>query len=192
VAVTRPREVVAVTKQGTAQDGRVDIADVAVSATAPVAPERIYAVLADLPTHTTWAGTMHGKKNYGLRSLDAPEGPAGVGTEFRSTGIDPMGSFSDRSVVTEATSPSVFEFVTEGHLTPKKRGKPASDTRITYRFEMDPAGESTSVRYRAHISRWTEAPALLRSKALQPLARIAMKSYARRMLRNLIAYTGER
>ena len=83
-------------------------------------PERIYATLADLSTHTTWAGSMHGKKNFGLRTLEASADPAVVGTEFHSTGDDPMGSFTDRSVVTEATSPSVFEFVTEGHLEPKK------------------------------------------------------------------------
>ena len=55
--------------------------------------------------------------------MEASADPAVVGTEFHSTGDDPMGSFTDRSVVTEATSPSVFEFVTEGHLEPKKQGE---------------------------------------------------------------------
>ena len=178
-------------QQGTAQDGRIDMPDLVVSAKAHVAPPRIYGVLADLSTHTTWAGSMHGKKNFGLLTLTAPDDPASVGTEFMSTGIDPMGSFSDRSVVTQATSPSVFEFVTEGHLDPKKKGKPASDTRITYRFEITADGAGSRITYRLHLSRWTNAPSLLGSKILQPIARIAMKSYAKRMLRNLTTYATE-
>ena len=175
-------------QQEAAQDGRVDLPDLVVSIKTEVTPSRIYSVLADLSTHTTWAGSMHGKKSFGLLTLDAPWGAATVGTEFTSTGIDPMGSFSDRSVVTQATSPSVFEFVTEGHLVPKKKGKPASDTRITYRFEIASDGSGSSVNYRVHMSRWTNAPSLLRSKSLQPIARIAMKSYAKKMLRNLTMY----
>ena len=173
------------------QDGRIDMPDLVVSADASVPPARIYAVLADLSAHTIWAGSMHGKKNFGLRTLEASADPAVVGTEFRSTGDDPMGSFTDRSVVTEATSPSVFEFVTEGHLKPKKKGKPACDTRITYRFEIAPAGTGSTVTYRIHISKWTNAPAVLRSVALRPIVRMAMKSYAKRMLRNLAAYAAE-
>jgi len=170
------------------EDGRIDLPDLVVSANAGAPPERIYATLADLSTHTTWAGSMHGKKNFGLRTLEASADPAVVGTEFRSTGADPMGSFTDRSVVTEATSPSVFEFVTEGHLTSKKQGKPACETRITYRFEIAPDGTGSTVTYRAHFSKWTNAPAILRSAALRPIARMATKSYAKRMLRNLADY----
>ena len=173
------------------EDGRIDMPDLVVSASASVPPERIYATLADLSTHTTWAGSMHGKKNFGLRTLEASASPAVVGTEFRSTGADPMGSFTDRSVVTEATSPSVFEFVTEGHLEPKKQGKPACDTRITYRFEIAPAGTGSTVTYRVHISKWTNAPAVLRSAVLRPIARIVTKSYAKKMLRNLATYATE-
>jgi len=158
------------------------------STDASAPPERIYATLADLSTHTTWAGSMHGKKHFGLRSLEASADPAVVGTEFRSTGADPMGSFTDRSVVTEATGPSVFEFVTEGHLEPKKREKPSCDTSITYRFEIAPAGDGSRVTYRVHISKWTDAPAVMRSAALRPIARMAMKSSSKRMLRNLATY----
>jgi uncharacterized protein YndB with AHSA1/START domain len=180
------------TKQAVAEEGRIDFRDLTVTAKANVSPERIYSALADLSTHTTWAGSMHAKKRFGLLSLDAPAGPARVGTEFRSTGIDPMGSFTDRSVVTEATSPSAFEFVTEGHLEPKKQGKLESDTRITYRFEIGQDGAGSSVRYRVHVSRWTNAPSTLRAKALQPIARVAMRSYAKRMLRNLTTCARER
>jgi len=173
------------------RDGRIDMADLVVSSGASVMPARIYATLADLSTHTTWAGSMHGKRNFGLRTLEASADPALVGTEFTSTGIDPMGSFTDRSVVTDASSPSVFEFVTEGHLDPKKQGKPACDTRITYRFEIAPSTSGSTITYRVHMSKWTNAPALLRSATLRPIARMAMKSYAKKLLRNLATYAAE-
>jgi hypothetical protein len=177
--------------QSTAQDGRIDLPDLVVSTKARVTPECIYGVLADLSTHTTWAGSMHSKKHFGLLTLDAPNGAATVGTEFRSTGIDPMGSFSDRSVVTEATGPSVFEFVTEGHLEPKKSSKPASDTTITYRFEIEGDGTGSRVTYHVHLSRWTNAPAFLRARSLRPIVRIAMKGSATKMLHNLTSYAAE-
>ena len=173
------------------EDGRVDMPDLVVSRSASVPPARIYATLADLSTHTTWAGSMHGKKNFGLRTLEASASPAVVGTEFRSTGADPMGSFTDRSVVTEATSPSVTNSNTEGHLEPKKRGKLSCDTRITYRFEIAPAATGSTVTYRLHISKWTNAPTVLRSAALRPIARIVTKSYAKKMLRNLATFASE-
>jgi polyketide cyclase/dehydrase/lipid transport protein len=178
-------------RQDIAEDGRIDMPDVSVSARSSVSAERIFRTLADLSTHTTWAGSMHQKKSFGLLSLEAPTGRAVVGTEFHSTGIDPMGSFSDRSVVTGSTGPSVFEFVTEGHLDPKKKGRPASDTRITYRFEIAGAGTGSTVRYRVHLSRWTNAPLMLRSRLLRPLARAAMKSYAKKLLGNLAIYASE-
>ena len=74
-----------------------------VEATSRASAETVYAVLADLSTHTVWAGERQGKRTR-LLTIDAPAGPAVVGTEFSSTGSDPMGSFSDRSVVTEATT----------------------------------------------------------------------------------------
>ena len=46
-----------------------DMPDLVVSRRASGPPERIDAVLADLSTHTTWAGSMHWKKNFGLRTL---------------------------------------------------------------------------------------------------------------------------
>jgi hypothetical protein len=173
------------------EDGRIDIPDLVMSTKASASPERIYATLADLSTHTTWAGSMHGKRNFGLRTLEASADPAIVGTEFRSTGDDPMGSFTDRSVVTEATSPSAFEFVTEGHLEPKKQGKPANDTRITYRFEIVSNGTGSTVTYRVHMTKWTSPPALLRSRVLRPVIRAAMKSYIKKMLRNLTTFAAE-
>jgi hypothetical protein len=184
------REVISMmTKQQ--KDGRIDLPDVTVSVRSDVAPERIYAALADLSSHTTWAGSMHGKKQFGLRSIQPSANPAVVGSEFDSSGDDPMGRFTDHSVVTEATGPSVFEFVTEGHLDPKKRAAASSDTRITNRYEIRPDGTGSVVTYRLHVSKWTNASAALRSRALRPLARLVFKRYATKLLRNLTTYAAE-
>ena len=81
--------------------------------------EAVYDTLADLRSHFEWGGERQGKKTR-LLSIEAPEGPAVAGTEFETTGADPMGAFADRSVVTEASRPRAFEFVTEARLTTKK------------------------------------------------------------------------
>src|SRR5438094_297062 len=76
--------------------------------------EDLYDLLADLQSHLEWAGQRQ-LETTRLLTLEAPPTPAGVGTEFFSTGSDgKVARWSDRSVVTEATRPEVFEFVTEG------------------------------------------------------------------------------
>jgi hypothetical protein len=172
------------------EDGRIDFPDVEVSVDASVPPDRIYATLIDLSTHTTWSGTMLGK-HHGLRSLEAPGSPATVGTEFHSTGADPLGSFTDRSIVTEATPSSAFEFVTEGHLARKKPTQPACETRITNRYEIAPDGSGSTITFRAHVTRWTNPPMPLRARALRPLIRMAMKADAKKTLRNLATFASK-
>jgi uncharacterized protein YndB with AHSA1/START domain len=174
-----------------ADNGRIDLADTVVSLESDAQAERVYDTLANLSTHAKWSGSMHKKKNFGLTSLDAPAGPATVGTEFRSTGMDPMGSFNDRSVVTEATRPSVFEWVTEGNLTPKKAGKPVNQTTITVRFEIEPHGDGCRVTCRSHVSRWTNAPSMLTAPVIGKIAAKVAASYSKKTLRNLIAVAQE-
>src|SRR5439155_21386733 len=87
-------------------------------------PEGVYELLADLRSHLDWAGQRQ-LETTRLLTMNAPSGPATVGTEFRTTGSDgKVARFSDRSVVTEATRPHVFEFVTESHREGKPEGRP--------------------------------------------------------------------
>lgn len=175
-------------KTKAATTGLIEIPDSSASVrTETVSAERVYGALADLSRHAVWGGSMHKQKNLGLTSIDAPAGAAGVGTEFGSTGIDPMGTFADRSVVTEAGRPSLFEYVTEGHLAPKKKSKPGCDTTLTHRFEIEQAGEGCVVTYRRHIARWTNPPAMLTSALMRPLVRILVANLDKKTLRNLIA-----
>src|SRR6266536_2758172 len=84
--------------------------------------EAVYDLLADLGSHLEWAGAKQ-LETTRLLTMEAPAGPATVGTEFVTTGSDGKAArFADRSVVTEAIRPAVFEFVTESH----RQGKPGS------------------------------------------------------------------
>src|SRR5207253_8933623 len=75
-------------------------------------PDVVYDFLADLGTHLTWAGKQQ-TSDFRLLSIEAPAGPAGVGTIFTSTGNIPMSLrlWEDRSKVTTAESPNKFEYV---------------------------------------------------------------------------------
>ncbi len=157
---------------------------------APV--EVVYDLLADLRSHLVWAGERQGKKTR-LVSLEAPEGPAGVGTEFRTEGTDPMGRFTDVSVVTEATRPPVFEFVTEARLQ-TKRGK-GVDWTIVHRYELVPEEGSCRIRYTQRITRVSELPGMLAVFKVPVLSALALKvseGLDRRGVRNLARMAEER
>jgi uncharacterized protein YndB with AHSA1/START domain len=165
---------------------------VRVEARSAASPEAVYRVLADLSTHLVWAGERQGKRTR-LLTIDAPAGTASVGTEWRSTGADPMGSFSDRSVVTEATPGEVFEFVTEARLTTKKGA--ISDWTQVERFELEPAGEGCRIVCTSRVTRISALPGSLRIFALGGLRRLALAASAkvsRRSVRNLAKVAQER
>lgn len=172
------------------KEGQELTASVEASTWAPA--EVVYDLLADLRSHLAWAGEQQGKKTR-LVSLEAPEGPAGVGTEFRTEGTDPMGRFTDVSVVTEATRPQVFEFVTEAHLQTKK-GKGVDWTNV-HRYELVPEGGACRIRYTVRITRISELPgmlAMLKVPVLSALALKASEGLARRGVRNLARMAEQR
>ena len=113
--------------------------------TAQAPAEVVYDLLSDIRSHLEWGGRMQPKKSYRLLSVDAPEASATVGTEFSSSGADGMGTFADSSVVTEASRPSLFEFVTEARLSTKK-GKVVEWT-LVHRYEIAGQGERCRVSY---------------------------------------------
>jgi Polyketide cyclase / dehydrase and lipid transport len=154
--------------------------------------EQVFDVLADLRTHLLWAGERQ-KGTTRLLTLEAPEGPASVGTEFTTTGADPMGGFTDRSVVTEATRPSAFEFVTEARLV-TKRGKVADWTNV-HRYELIPSASGCRITYTIRIARISSLPAplaLFNVRLLSGVVRKASQGVARRGLDNLAKVAEER
>jgi hypothetical protein len=153
----------------------------------------VYDLLADVRSHLEWGGRMQRKKTYRLLSIDAPEGPAAVGTEFRSTGADAMGGFADSSVVTEATPPSLFEFVTEARLATKK-GKIVEWTTV-HRYELEPGVDGCRIAYTLRTVRISELPGALAMFEVPGLRSLLLKigrSNVRRGLRNLATLAGNR
>jgi uncharacterized protein YndB with AHSA1/START domain len=165
---------------------------VRVEATSRATTEAVYALLADLSTHTVWAGERQGKRTR-LLTIDAPEGAAEVGTEFRSTGSDPMGTFSDRSVVTEATPGKAFEFVTEARLTTRKGI--ATDWTNVERYELEPTADGCRIVCTSRVTRISEMPGMLRifnAPVLRALGLRVSAKVSRRSVRNLAQLAEER
>lgn len=155
-------------------------------------PGAVYEILEDLRSHATWAGERQ-KRNTRLLSVEAPGGPAAVGTEFHTTGADPMGSFSDRSVVTEAARGKTLEFVTEALLTTKK-GKGIEWTNV-HRYQLTPEGDGCRIAYTIRIARISELPGMLavfKVPGLRSLGLKASAGVARRGVRNLARLAEER
>jgi len=158
----------------------------------PLPAEDVYDVLADLRSHLDWAGERQSQTSR-LTTMDAPAGPAMVGAEFRTTGLDPMGTFDDSSVVTEATRPHVLEFVTEARLTTKK-GTTVDWTNV-HRYELEPAPSGCTIHASIRIVRISELPGMLAVFRIPLLSALALKmsrSVVERGLRNLAQVTQER
>lgn len=154
--------------------------------------EAVYDLLADLPSHLVWGGERQGASTR-LLELRAPGGPAAVGTEFESVGADPMGRFTDRSVVTEASRPGVFEFVTEARLETKRSGP--VDWTLVHRFEITPESAGCRIAYTGRVTRISRLPgmlALFRVPGLRALGAKAAAGVSRRGVRNLARLAEER
>ncbi|TMK37707.1 MAG: SRPBCC family protein [Actinobacteria bacterium] len=165
---------------------------VRVEATSRATTEAVYSVLADLSSHAVWAGDRQRKRTR-LLTIEAPTGSAVVGTEFDSTGSDPMGSFSDRSVVTEATPGKAFEFVTEARLTTKKGI--STDWTNVERYELEPAAGGCLIVCTSRVTRISELPGMLGIFNLPGLRAIGLAMSAkisRRSVRNLARVAEER
>ena len=153
--------------------------------------EAVYDLLVDLPSHLEWAGARQ-LETTRLLSMDAPAGSATVGTEFVTTGTDgKVAKFSDRSVVTEAARPEVFEFVTESH----REGKPGSrpwDLTLVHRYEIASHGTGSRVAYSEEITRMAGAPRMLSTRGLRRLVFLVAGKYMRRGFDALLALAEER
>jgi hypothetical protein len=150
--------------------------------------EAVYDLLADLEQHLEWGGRRQ-RRRFRLTSVEAPAGPAVVGTEFRTTGIDPSGAFNDGSVVTEATRPELFEFVTEARLRAKRGG--VLEWTNVHRYEVEPRRSGCAISYSLRVMRLSRRPWWTRAWA-RGLAQKMSASYARGGLDNLARMAEER
>jgi hypothetical protein len=159
-----------------------------VSVRSPATPMEVYDVLADLQTHLVW-----GAGKNGLRSLTAPPGPARVGTEFESTGDDPLGPFEDRSVVTEARPGELFEFVTDAHQRSRRGGQ--VEWTLVHRYEIEPVDDGSRVTYTNRVTRIVGIHGVLRlldSRVFGGLMHKMTGSVVRAGMQSLIGFIEKR
>jgi hypothetical protein len=114
-----------------------------------------------------------------------------VGVEFFTTGSDgKVARWSDRSVVTEATRPKVFEFVTEGRREGKAGSRPWLSTAV-HRYEIAADVEGCRVTYTEDLTRLTGAPRLLFARGINRLVFRMSAKYMRRGFDGLLALAEE-
>ena len=152
----------------------------------PTPPQVVYDVLADLQTHLEWAGRRQGETTR-LLTLEAPLGPASVGTEFFTTGSDgKVARWTDRSVVTEALRPEAFEFVTEGQREGKPGSRPWLATAV-HRYEIAPESGGCRVTYTQDLTRLEGAPRILLAPGVNRILFRMSAKYMRRGFDSLLA-----
>jgi hypothetical protein len=131
-------------------------------------PEAVYDLLTDLTSHLEWSGTRMPESAERLLTLETPEGPAQVGTEFESTGYTSIGLFRDRSRVTVARSPTCFAFTTESWLELKQGVR--MESGWVHRFEIEPDGAGSRVVRVARQTRfYAPAPWWISAFAIPPM-----------------------
>ncbi len=154
-------------------------------------PEAVFDQLADVRSHLEWGGNS-GKKNFRLTGMQTGTTPAEKGTEWTSTGIAPDGSFTDRSVVGDATRPTSFEFTTQSHVKFRKGGE--GEWTVVNRYDITPDGSGSRVTYRQRV---TQASAMgpmkmMLNPVLGGIARMMMKGLNKPAMRNLAAMAEQR
>src|SRR6266568_3214679 len=109
-----------------------------------------------------------------------------------TTGSDgKIARWSDRSVVTEAARPEVFEFVTEG----RREGKPGSRPWLltaVHRYELAPEGNGCRVTYTEDLTRLAGAPRITFARGINRIVFRVSAKYMRRGFQGLLALAAER
>jgi hypothetical protein len=153
------------------------------------APALVYETIADLRNHLDWSGDRASDEKFKLLSLEAPEGPAAVGTSFTSSGTAENGTFRDRSQVTVATPPTAFVIETDAHLD-RTRGRPW-DAHFSHRYDIAPDGTGSRITYTETIERVNYVPYWLQP-GIRSLFKIYVNRADRKQLGNLARLAEER
>jgi len=148
-------------------------------------PNVVYDILADPSTHLDWAGKQASRQDFRLLTLDAPKGVASVGTRFVSTGAnskDGSSTFHDESVVTEATPPSLFAFVTESHL--ERKHRKTWEVRFVHRYKVDAEANGSRITYTASVYPVNYRPYWLHP-LMRPMTRKLVNIFTTKHISNL-------
>jgi hypothetical protein len=159
----------------------------AVTSKAP--PEVVYDTIADLRAHLVWSGDRATDESFKLLSLEAPNGPATVGTTFTSTGANFNGTFNDRSVVAEASRPTRLVIETDARLD-RKHGKPW-EVHFSHRYDIDPIGAGSRIVYTETVQRVNYIPYWLQFW-MRPFSRMVINRADEKQLSNLARLAEER
>lgn len=159
------------------------------SVTTKAPPEVVFDVVVDLRAHLIWSGERAKDPTFKLLALDAPDGPAIVGTTFTSTGANFNGTFHDRSVVTEAVRPERFVIDTDARLE-RRRGR-TWEVHFEHRYGISPEDAGARITYTETISRVNYVPYWLKIW-MRPLTRFLVNSADRKQLANLARLAEER
>jgi uncharacterized protein YndB with AHSA1/START domain len=159
------------------------------SVTSKAPPETVYDVIADLRAHLEWSGERASDNDFKLLTLEAPYGPATVGTSFTSTGANFNGTFHDRSVVTEASRPNRLVIETDSRLD-RKRGK-QWEVHFEHRYDIQPGGDGSRIVYTETVQRLNYVPYWLQF-GIRWLSRMLINRADMKQLENLARLAEER
>lgn len=168
-----------------ATTGAAPIREVRFSRECKAPAENVYDVLADLRTHLEWGGRDQ-TRVFRLLSLDAPETRAIAGTVFTTTGSIPgsVRRWLDRSVVTRAVPPSLFEFTTEATA---RRDSSAMIATYHHRYELQGTDGGCRVTYTMVQAQIANPILRLRLPVMRTLAwRVGIPLMTMRGFRNLL------
>jgi hypothetical protein len=160
-----------------------------VSVTSNAPPDVVYETIADLRAHLEWSGERATDEKFKLLSLEAPHGPAAVGTTFSSSGAADNGTFHDRSVVTEASPPHRFVIETDSRLE-RTRGQPW-EVHFIHRYDIERDGSGSLITYTETAQRANYRPYWLHP-LIRPVFRPYVKRADRKQLTNLARLAEER
>jgi Polyketide cyclase / dehydrase and lipid transport len=165
---------------------------VTVSERTAAPPEAVYDLLADLSTHIEWGGSWHPSRTQRLQSMEAPNGPATVGVEFWSVGTTSAGSWHDRSRVTAATRPELFEFVTDGMLR-DRQGVDRMLLHAVHRYEIaDTPGDATISYFLSATLTLQAPPGDMHSRLPLVIFNLLVPAVIERGIRNLARMAEDR
>jgi hypothetical protein len=160
-----------------------------VSVTSEAPPEVVYDTIADLRNHLEWSGERASDEKFKLLSLDAPDGPATVGTTFSSSGTADNGTFDDRSTVSEASRPHRFVIETDSRLD-RRRGR-TWEVHFSHRYDVEPHGDGSRIVYTETVERANYQPYWLHP-LVRPIFGPYVKRADRKQLTNLARLAEER
>jgi hypothetical protein len=157
--------------------------------TSTASPEAIYDVIADLRNHLVWSGERAEADGFKMLTLDAPDGPATVGTTFASSGSAGKDTFHDRSVVTEASRPHVFAIETDARM--ERRRARTWEAHFSHRYDIRPNGNGSRIAYTETVERVNYVPYWLKP-GIRTIFRPWVNRADRKQLRNLARLAEER